>query len=69
MEIVAIEMVVNPSDKLLAKYGEAFGARQIERLFKSAAFSLETAPSPSPAGDSKRHRLNMNVASDDHYQP
>lgn len=69
METIATEMATNPSNKLLIKYGEASGACQIEQLFKPAAFSLETAPSPSLVGYSKRCRLNMNVAPDDHYQP
>jgi hypothetical protein len=38
----------------LAAYYEAPGARQVERLVKSAQFSLDTAPSPSPATNKRR---------------
>ena len=62
MQIAALELVVNSNDKLLSKYGDASGARQIERLFKPTSFSFETMPSPSPVGYSKRHRLNIKVA-------
>jgi hypothetical protein len=34
METTAIELATNPTNKLLAKYGEAPGVRQIERFFK-----------------------------------
>jgi cellobiose-specific phosphotransferase system component IIA len=68
MEIAAVELAANLSDKLLAKYGEAPGARQVERLFKPASFSLETTPSLSPAAYPKKRRLNMNVSSDEQYQ-
>lgn len=68
MQTAALELAMNPTEKMLSKYGNAAGARQIERLFKPAAFSLETTPSPSPASYSKRRRLNINVAADEHYQ-
>lgn len=68
MQTAALELAAHPNDKLLAKYGEACGARQVERLFKPASFSLEATPSPSPAGYSKRRRLNMNVGPDEQYQ-
>jgi hypothetical protein len=68
MEVAAVELAANPSDKLLSKYAEAPSTRQIECLFKPAAFSLETTPSPSPGPLSKRRRLNMNVTLDDHFQ-
>ena len=61
-------MIVNPNDKLLSKYGEAYGTCQIQRLFKPASFSLETVPSPSPAGYSKRLQLNINVKPEEHQQ-
>jgi hypothetical protein len=68
METAAVELAANPSEKLLAKYVEALGACQIERLFKPASFSLESTPSPSPAALSKKRRLNMNVTPDEHFQ-
>ena len=40
MEVVAVELAANPNNKLLAKYGKAAGACQVERLFKPASFSL-----------------------------
>lgn len=67
MDTAALELAANPSDKLLSKFGNAPGARQVERLIKSAAFSLETTPSPSPASNSKRRKLNMNVTPDEGY--
>jgi hypothetical protein len=67
MEVAVVELAANPNDKLLAKYGEAAGARQVERLFKPASFSLQTTPSSSPAAYSKRRRLNMNVTPEDHH--
>lgn len=67
MEDAALEATVNPTGKLLAKHYEAPGARQIEKYIKPASFSLEMAPSPSPA-TTKRRKLNMNVApTDKHY--
>lgn len=67
MEDAALEATVNPSGKLLAKHYEAPGARQVEKYIKPASFSLEMAPSPSPATN-KRRKLNMNVSpSDKHY--
>jgi hypothetical protein len=69
MEVAAVEQAANPMDKLLAKYAEVLGARQIERLFKPASFSLETTPSPCPTASSKKRRLNMNVTPKDQYQP
>jgi hypothetical protein len=68
MEVAAVELAANPNDKLLAKYLDAPGARQVERLFKPATFSLETSPSPSPAAASRKRRLNMNVTPDDAQQ-
>jgi hypothetical protein len=68
MEIAAVELAANPIEKLLAKYAEAPGAQQVERLVKPATFSLETAPSPSPLPVSKKRRLNMNVTPDDAFQ-
>jgi hypothetical protein len=68
MEIAAVELAANPTEKLLAKYPEAPRARQVERLFKPATFSLEIAPSPSPLPVSKKRRLNMNVTPDDAFQ-
>ena len=65
METAALELAAHPSDKLLAKYCDAPGARMVERLFKPATFSLETSPSPSPAAASRRKRLNMNVTPED----
>ena len=67
MMTIVVELAGNPSDKLLAKFREACGARQIERLFKPMLFSLETAPSPSPVAYSKKRRLNMNVASEEQF--
>jgi hypothetical protein len=58
MEVAALEYATDPSQKLLAKYYDAPGARKIERLFKPAAFSTDTTPTPPQ----KRRRLNMNVA-------
>jgi hypothetical protein len=69
MEVAAVELAANPMDKLLAKYVEAPGARQIERLFKPTSFSLETTPSPYLAASSKKRCLNMNVTHEDQYQP
>jgi hypothetical protein len=60
MEIAMVELATNPSDKLLAKYGNALGTCQIKCLFKPTSVSLETVPSPSLAAYSKRQRLNMN---------
>lgn len=54
MENAALEVTVNPTAKLLAKHHEAPGARMVERFIKPASFSLETAPSPSPATYKKR---------------
>jgi hypothetical protein len=51
MEIAAVELSTFPNDKLLVKYMDAPGARQVERLFKPTSFSLETNPSPSPGGN------------------
>jgi hypothetical protein len=65
MEVAAVELAVHPNDKLLAKYLDAPGARQVERLLKPATFSLETSPSPSPAASSRKRRLNMNVTPED----
>jgi hypothetical protein len=62
METAAAELAAHPNDKLLAKYLDAPGARQVERLFKPASFSLETTPSPSPTASSRKRRLNMNVS-------
>jgi hypothetical protein len=67
MEVAAVELAANSNDKLLAKYGKAAGARQVERFFKPASFSLQTTPSSSPAAYSKRRRLNMNVTPEDHH--
>jgi hypothetical protein len=64
MEIAALELAANPHDKLLSKFANAPGARQVERLLKPASFSLETISSPSPRTLSKRRRLNMNVTPD-----
>jgi hypothetical protein len=58
MEVAALEYATDPSQKLLAKHYDAPGARKIERLFKPAAFSTDTTPTPPQ----KRRRLNMNVA-------
>jgi hypothetical protein len=69
MEVAAVELAANPMDKLLAKYADALGTRQIERLFKPASFSLETTPSPCPTASSRKRRLNMNVTPKDQYQP
>jgi hypothetical protein len=69
MEVAAVELAANPMDKLLAKYVDALGARQIECLFKLASFSLETTPSPCPAASSRKRCLNMNVTPEDQYQP
>ena len=70
MDTAAVELAAHPNEKLLAKFGNAPGARQVERLMKPTAFSLETTPSPSPAVNSKRRRLNMNVTPDDgQFQP
>jgi hypothetical protein len=62
MEVAAVELASNPMDKLLAKYVEALGIRQIERL-------LDTILSPSPVANSKKRRLNMSVTLDDQYDP
>lgn len=61
MEVAALELAAHPNDKLLAKYLDTPRARQVERFFKPATFSLETTPSPSPTSASRRRRLNMNV--------
>jgi hypothetical protein len=61
MEVAAVELAENPTNKLLAKYGDALGACQIEHLFKLATFLLEMMPSPNPIAYSKRKRLNMTV--------
>jgi hypothetical protein len=66
-EVAVVELAVNPSDKLLAKYSKALGACQVERLFKPASFSLETTPSPNPVAYSKRRKINVNVTPKDHY--
>ena len=67
IEIAVVELVANPSDILLAKYGDASRARQIERLFKPTSFLLGTNPSPTPTPLSKKMRLNMNVTCNDHF--
>jgi hypothetical protein len=69
IEIAVVELSAFPNDKLLAKYMDALGARQVERLFKPASFSLETNPSPSPTGSSRRRCLNMNVTPDEGTPP
>lgn len=56
----ALEATVTPEAQLLAKFYEAPGARKVERFIKNAAFSLETAPSPSPATN-KRRKLNLTM--------
>ena len=68
MHTAALELAVNPTDKLLSKYGDACAVRQVKRLFKPTAFSLEATPSPNPSGYAKRRRLNINVAADEHFQ-
>ena len=66
MEVAAIEQAAHPNDTLLAKYGDAPGARYVERLFKPTAFTLSATPSPSPAP--KRFRkFNMNVTPEETY--
>ena len=61
MQIAALEFAMDPAQKLLSKYYDAPGARKIERLFKPAAFSTETTPTPPP----KRRHINMNVSPSD----
>lgn len=56
----ALEATVTPEAHLLAKFYEAPGARKVERFIKNAAFSLETAPSPSPATN-KRRKMNSTL--------
>ena len=58
MEVVALEYATDPSQKLLAKYYDAPGARKIECLFKHATFLTD---STSTLPQKCRH-LNMNVA-------
>jgi hypothetical protein len=65
MEVAAVELAANPMDKLLAKYADAPRARQIERLFKPASFSLETTPSPCLVSSSRKRRLNINITPED----
>jgi hypothetical protein len=70
MDTTMVELATHPNDKLLTKFLDALGARQVERMFKPAAFSLETTPSPSLGPASRRRRLNMNVSPDEtHQQP
>jgi hypothetical protein len=64
MESAAVELAANPTDKLLAKFGEAPSVQQVERLFKPASFSLETIPSPSTAPLSR-----VVKATDGHVRP
>ena len=59
MEDAALEVTVNPTAKLLAKLYEAPGARIVERFIKPTSFSLETAPTPSPA-TYKKCKYNAN---------
>ena len=61
MQVAAIEFAIDPAQKLLSKYYDAPGARKIERLFKPAAFSTETTPTPPQ----KHRRLNINVSPGD----
>ena len=61
MEIAAVEFAANPRNMLLARYGDAAGARQIEKLFKPASFTTESTPSPSPVHYPRKRRINMNV--------
>jgi hypothetical protein len=69
MESAAVEMAAHPNEKLLSRFLDAPRARQVERLFKPASFSLETTPSPSPAASARRRKLNMNVAPEEAHQP
>ena len=64
MEIAAVEQAAHPNDTFLAKYGDAVGARTVERFFKPASFSIATTPSQSPAPKRYR-RINVNVTSDE----
>ena len=68
MEIAAIELAVDPSQKLLAIHGDAPGALQVERMFKLAAFTIETTPTHTPPPYSKKRRINVNVTPEDHFQ-
>jgi hypothetical protein len=69
MEVAAVELLAFPNDKLLSKYLDTLGARQVERLFKPASFLLETNSSPSLASSYKRRRLNINVTPDNGHAP
>ena len=68
MEVAAIEQAAYPNDTLLAKYGDAPGARYVERLSKPVAFTLSATPSPSPT-PKRFHKFNMNVTLEETYSP
>jgi hypothetical protein len=57
----SMEYSAIPDVRLLAKYYEVLGARQVERFIKPAQFSIETLPSPGPTTN-KQHKLNLNVS-------
>ena len=65
IEVATLEFVANSNEKLLAKYADAPGIRQIKRFLKLASFFLGTAPSSSPVNYSRKSRLNMNVTPND----
>jgi hypothetical protein len=68
MEVAAVKLAASLTDKLLAKYGIAPSACQIERLFKPAAFFLDTVPSLNLVLYSKRRQFNMNITPEEQYQ-
>ena len=68
MEIAAVELAADPSQKLLAIHGNATGALQVECMFKPASFTIETTPTHTPPPYSKRRRINVNVTPEDQNQ-
>jgi hypothetical protein len=60
MEDASVEYSAILDGRLLAKFYEAPGTRQVERFIKPAQFSIETLPNPGPTTN-KRRKLNLNV--------
>ena len=60
MEQAALEYAVDPEAKILAKFYEAPGTRQVGKFFKPAQFSLDIAPTPSPITNKRRKYSSPN---------
>ena len=68
MEEATLEYAVTPEAKLLEKYYEAPGARQVEKFIKPSQFSLDVAPTLSPATN-KRRKFNSPIQGFGYIQP